>query len=251
MYKTSDRAFVWSQFVSFKENSLNRERRSRHLQVFIFLDYLSFKSYHDWCWPYYLFVNSINISLVMDYPYKFIHGMVIPHLMYLTYAQMDVAFTEILCNYLSSCKGIRSRCTVRITERTLQRSHWFCTNKPITEWRKEGWVRMETGKVGVTIPGNSGWRFRIRQDRGPSHLRGVVDTRWRGRTCRFTSSTGMPRTPGWYWRSEPIPPTVPSVKHAGDMAVSEQAAPAHSAVQEGGGSEVTMFRSGGGKGGHI
>ena len=44
---------------------------------------------------------------------------------------------------------------------------------------------------------------------------------------------------------------VPSVQHAGSMAVPEWAAPAHSGVQEGGGAEATALDGGGGKGCHL
>ena len=42
---------------------------------------------------------------------------------------------------------------------------------------------------------------------------------------------------------------MPSVQHAGAMAVPKQIGQVHSVVQEGGGSEATAFGSGGGKGG--
>ena len=52
-------------------------------------------------------------------------------------------------------------------------------------------------------------------------------------------------------RRKPPPPTVTSVQHAGAMAVAEQDASVHRAMQEGGGAEVTALVSGGGEGGLI
>ena len=47
------------------------------------------------------------------------------------------------------------------------------------------------------------------------------------------------------------PPTVPSVKHAGDVAVREWAAPAHGALKEGGREETMAAGDGGGKCGNL
>ena len=85
-------------------NLLNYKRRSRHIQERIILYYRSLKSYHLLCWLYSLLVNTITILMVVDYTYEFIHGMIILHLTYWTFAQMDVAFAEILCNNSRSCK---------------------------------------------------------------------------------------------------------------------------------------------------
>ena len=50
---------------------------------------------------------------------------------------------------------------------------------------------------------------------------------------------------------QPPVPTVPCVQHASAVKVPELAAPAHSAVQQVGRSEVMAFGSGGGKGGNL
>ena len=52
-------------------------------------------------------------------------------------------------------------------------------------------------------------------------------------------------------RGKPPPPTVSSVQYACSVAVLEWAAPAHSAAQEGGGVEATVFGGGGGKVGNL
>ena len=63
-------------------------------QILIALDALSFNSYHEWCWSYYLVVNTITLTLIVDRTYEFIHGMTIQILTYLTNAQMGIAFAE-------------------------------------------------------------------------------------------------------------------------------------------------------------
>ena len=50
---------------------------------------------------------------------------------------------------------------------------------------------------------------------------------------------------------QPPLPTVTSVRHSCAMAVPERAAPAHSAVQEGGGAEATALGGEGGKGSNF
>ena len=50
---------------------------------------------------------------------------------------------------------------------------------------------------------------------------------------------------------KPPPPTVPSVRHSGAVAVPKRIAQSHSAVQEGGRAEAKAFGGGGGKGGNL
>ena len=50
---------------------------------------------------------------------------------------------------------------------------------------------------------------------------------------------------------QPPPPTVPSVKHSGAVAVPEPDAPLHATVQEVGIAEATALGRGGGKGSHL
>ena len=52
-------------------------------------------------------------------------------------------------------------------------------------------------------------------------------------------------------RGHPTPSMVPSVRHAGAMAVSEQDSLAHREMQEGGRAKETEPGSGGGEGGNI
>ena len=52
-------------------------------------------------------------------------------------------------------------------------------------------------------------------------------------------------------RGKPLSPTVPSVKHTGSVAVPQRVAQAHSAVQEGGGSEAAAFGGRVGKGNYL
>ena len=57
-----------------------------------------------------------------------------------------------------------------------------------------------------------------------------------------------------HWATEgeqPLPPTVPSVRHTGAEVVPKRIAQAHSAVQEGGGAEALAFGGGEGKGGDL
>ena len=55
--KTSDRAIVWRKFVSFNF-FLNCQQMSHHLQVLIFMNCLSFRLYHSWCWLYYIYFSQ-------------------------------------------------------------------------------------------------------------------------------------------------------------------------------------------------
>ena len=63
-----------------------------------------------------------------------------------------------------------------------------------------------------------------------------------------------PALPGHHGNTvggQPPPPMVRSVKYSGAVAVTERTAPAHSAVQEGVGTEATEFGGVGGKGGNL
>ena len=71
------------------KNCLDRERRSRHLQVII-----SLNLYDVWCETIlHSLVNTKSLMLFLDHTYGFNIGTTRPYLKYLTYAQMDVHFS--------------------------------------------------------------------------------------------------------------------------------------------------------------
>ena len=88
-----DRSVMWCQFVSSKQfvRPWTKVTSSSGIDI---LAYQSFKSYHVWCWPYYLWVNTKNLTLVVYRTCVFINETRTPHLTYWTYAHMDVDFAN-------------------------------------------------------------------------------------------------------------------------------------------------------------
>ena len=87
MGETFERDVMWRKFVSLK-NFLDREWRSRHLQVII-----SLKVYHAWCETIlYLLVNTKTLMMFVCHTRDFTNGITITYLTYCTHYQMDVCF---------------------------------------------------------------------------------------------------------------------------------------------------------------
>ena len=135
--------------------------------------------------------------------------------------------------------------------RTWQGGHWLRTTKPSTVWKRGIRYRRETENSGTKIPERTGWNFRKRKGQGPDQLRGVVAGRRCGQPCRHNMASARLGNHGNIGGWKPLPPTVTSVQHYGDVEVPKRITQALITVKEGGGSEVMAFGGRGGKGGNL